>query len=179
MFRLNDECNIDHISHNREPLQSESQQHHEVTRLYTKFSLISATFSETIFYQNNARLSGNRIVDIAYLFEQMKYLNKHSDECDSRMVFRKETKLGFRSIFHFTCSECGIFHKVQSSSKNDIQIDVNKAAILGITSIGAGFYNLEEFTSHLNIPCMSSKTFENTQKKIARKLVGTRTTFCR
>lgn len=96
----------------------------------------------------------------------MKYLSKHSEDCNSSMVFKKETKQGFRSIFHFECSDCGVFHKIQSSSKNDVIMDVNKAATLGITSIGSGFYHLEEFSSHLNIPCMSSTTFETENKKM-------------
>lgn len=94
----------------------------------------------------------------------MKYIGKHSEDCDSRMVFTKETKLGFRSIFHFECSECGIFHKVQSASNNDVNITVNKAITLGITSVGSGFYHLDEFCSHLNIPCMSSGTFDKENK---------------
>lgn len=96
----------------------------------------------------------------------MQYLNKHSEECDSRMVFSKETKLGFRSIFHFECSECGIFHKIQSSSRNDVSINMNKAVTLGFTSIGSGFYHLQEFCSHVNVPCISSTTFEMENKKL-------------
>lgn len=96
----------------------------------------------------------------------MKYINKHSDTCESNMVFRKETKLGFRSIFHFECSDCGVFHQVQSSAKNDDYMNVNLAATLGVTSIGSGFYHMEEMCSHLNIPCMSSTTYDETQKKL-------------
>lgn len=96
----------------------------------------------------------------------MKYISRHEDECQSKMVCTKETKMGFRSIFYFECSECGIFHKVQSSTKNDLSLDVNKAATLGITSIGSGFYHLEEFCAHMNIPCMSSTTFEKANKSL-------------
>lgn len=100
------------------------------------------------------------------MIEQFNNLNKHMTECDSNMVLVKETKLGFRSIFYFSCSECGAICEIQSSSKNDICINNNKAAVLGITSFGCGFYNLEEFSSHLNVPCMSSKTFDAENKKI-------------
>lgn len=108
-------------------------------------------------------------MDIAFLFEQMKYLNKHSDDCDSEMVFAKETHLGFRSIFHFVCSECGVFHQVHSSSNKDVSLNVNESATLGITSIGSGFYHLEELSSHLNIPCMSSTTFDKENKKLQKE----------
>lgn len=85
------------------------------------------------------------------------------------MVFRKETKLGFRSIFHFECTDCGIFHQIQSSSKNDDIMNVNKAATLGFTSIGSGFYHMEEVCAHLNIPCMSSRTFDIQNKKLQKE----------
>lgn len=84
------------------------------------------------------------------------------------MIFRKETKLGFRSIFHFECEECGIFHQMQSSSKNYDFMNVNKAATLGITSIGSGFYHMQELCAHMNIPCMSNSTFDNENKKIQK-----------
>lgn len=99
----------------------------------------------------------------------MKYLNSHSQECDSEMVFAKETKLGFRSIFHFQCSNCGIFHKVQSCSKNDGSMNVNKAFTLGVTSIGSGFYHMQELCAHLDIPCMSGGTFDKENKQIQKE----------
>lgn len=98
----------------------------------------------------------------------MKYLTKHSDQCDSEMVFTKETKLGFRSIFHFQCSECGIFHKLKSDVNDGVTISVNKAATLGFTSIGSAFYHMEEVCAHLNIPCMSSNTFNTENKKLQK-----------
>lgn len=84
------------------------------------------------------------------------------------MVCTKETKLGFRSIFHYECAECGIFHKINSAYNNDINMNINKAITLGITSIGSGFYNLEEFAAHANIPCMSSSTFETQNKRLQK-----------
>lgn len=97
---------------------------------------------------------------------QTKYLHNHSEVCGSEMLFTRETKLGFRSIFHYTCSNCGVMYDIQSSTKNDICMSVNKMAVLGITSAGSGFYNMEEFTANLNIPCMSSSTFDVENKKL-------------
>lgn len=98
----------------------------------------------------------------------MKYINKHSDSCDAEMVFTKETKMGFRSIFHFECAECGVFHQVKSTTKNDDYMNVNLAATLGVTSIGSGFYHLQEMCAHMNIPCMSSSTYDDAQKKLQK-----------
>lgn len=102
------------------------------------------------------------------MFEQMRHLYRHEESCDSEMLFDKETKLGLRSIFHFQCSTCGITSKVQTSTKNDDTMNVNKAATLGITSIGSGFYHMEEFCAHMEIPCMSSSTFDTENKKIQK-----------
>lgn len=96
----------------------------------------------------------------------MKYISRHAEQCESQMVFAKETKMGFRSIFYYQCSECGVLHKLQSSTKNDVSLDVNEKATLGITSIGSGFYHLEEFCAHMDIPCMSSTTFGKANKAL-------------
>ncbi len=96
----------------------------------------------------------------------MNELHEHAETCDSRMLFEKESKLGLRSIFHFICPSCGEKQQVQTSYKNDETMNINKAATLGITSIGAGFYNLEELLSNMDIPCMSSSTFDTENKKI-------------
>lgn len=90
----------------------------------------------------------------------------HATGCDSSMEFTKETKMGLRSIFHFHCADCGQCEKIESSAKNEETIHVNKAATLGITSIGSGFYHMEEFCAHLDIPCMSSPTFDAENKKL-------------
>lgn len=99
----------------------------------------------------------------------MRNLNRHYQGCESEMIFEKETKLGFRSIFHFRCSNCGYSYKIQSSTKNDDTMNVNKAATLGITSIGSGFYHMEEIFAHFEIPCMSSSNFDIENKKIQKE----------
>lgn len=38
-------------------------------------------------------------------------------------------------------------------------LQINTAAVTGITGIGAGFSNLEEFLSAMDIPCMSKNTY--------------------
>lgn len=95
----------------------------------------------------------------------MHDLHSHSETCD-HMIFQGETKLGLRSIFHYQCLTCGESQQVQTSSKNDETMNINKAATLGITSIGSGFYHLEEVFANMDIPCMSSSTFDTENKKI-------------
>lgn len=85
------------------------------------------------------------------------------------MEFHKEIKLGLRSTFKFICCNCGYIGRIESSRKNEESMHVNEAATLGITSVGLGFYHLEEFTAHLDIPCMSSKTFEKENKNLQKR----------
>lgn len=82
------------------------------------------------------------------------------------MKREKEIKKGLRSIFEFRCENCNVLQRVESSAKNDESMSVNEAAVLGITSTGNGFYHLEELCAHLEIPCMSSKTFDLENKKL-------------
>lgn len=114
-------------------------------------------------------VTGHRIVHFTFLFNQLKELNKHSDECNfNDMEVTKETKMGLRSIFEFRCRICGIEQTVSTSDRNNEGMNVNKAAVLGITSAGNGFYNLEEFCAHLNMPCMSDKTFDKNNKDLQK-----------
>lgn len=122
-------------------------------------------------------LHGRRIVDIGYFFDQMKTLKKHSETCNSEMQLIKEVKYGLRSIFKFSCDDCGLLYNMESCAKDnqrmclnksDEWIHVNEAATLGITATGLGFYHLEEFCANLDIPCMSSKTFTKEDKKLQK-----------
>lgn len=84
------------------------------------------------------------------------------------MEVTKETKMGLRSIFEFRCRICGIAQKVTTCERDNEGMNVNKAAVLGTTSVGTGFYNLEEICAHLDIPCMSDKTFDKNNKDLQK-----------
>lgn len=117
----------------------------------------------------SGRLGGRRIIDIDFFLTQMEDLNQHSLGCEfSRMELIQENKMGLRSIFIFGCSNCGERHKVQSCYKQDDSMNVNKAAVLGFTSIGSGYYHMEEICSNLDIPCMSCSTFDKENKKLQK-----------
>lgn len=105
----------------------------------------------------------------------METLRKHSDKCDSKMKLMKEIKFGIRSVFKFHCENCDLWYNIETCTKDGLHLllnknvkwmNVNKAAVLGITTIGLEFYHLEEFCAHLDIPCMSGKTFQFEDKKL-------------
>lgn len=83
------------------------------------------------------------------------------------MTFTKETKRGLISMFHFSCTKCGRRKRVDSCEyKNKSLANPNDAAILGIVSIGLGFYHIQELLCNFNIPCMSYQTFYTIEKRL-------------
>jgi hypothetical protein len=58
---------------------------------------------------------------------------------------------------------CNVSHRVCSESSEHREVDVNSAAVAGITSIGLGHANLSQFSSMLNMPSSMS---QNAYKKI-------------
>lgn len=122
---------------------------------------------------NTTVIVKGRITDLSLVFNQIKYLNKHCDDNISSCNFNdmediKETKMGLRSIFEFECQVCNIVMKVTSSERKKEGSNVNKAAVMGITTIGSGFYHLEELCAHLEIPCMSGMTFNKNNKELQK-----------
>lgn len=108
-------------------------------------------------------LSGRRIVDINNLFAQIRQM-RHSNECHVEdMICMQEVRKGFLSTFIFKCTVCGYEQEIRSSSDGN-SVDINKAAVLGITSIGLGAYHLNEFCANLEVPSLSNYLYDKTQK---------------
>lgn len=78
---------------------------------------------------------------------------------DGRMSFLKECRRGLKSAFTFECSDCENQIKIGSCPSYDECDNVNMSSVLGITSVGLGYYHLQEFLAHLQIPAMSYPTF--------------------
>lgn len=79
------------------------------------------------------------------------------------MILVGETKRGLNSIFKFVCG-CGMRKKLQSCPKKTNSMNINEDAVLGITSIGSGYYHLKEFMTNLNIPVMGNTLYDKIQK---------------
>lgn len=95
-------------------------------------------------------LNRQRIVDLNFLFEQIREMNNHSNTCsfnDMKLVDRQpETKYGFISVYNFMCSKCSYISKLTTSPRSGSYLNLNYAAVLGSLSIGIGFSQLQEFT---------------------------------
>lgn len=96
----------------------------------------------------------------------MKRIGKHSKKCSFEdMSLISETKRGLKSTFKFQCEKCGIIRKVVSSPMRDQSFNCNENAVLGINSIGSGFYHLQEFLTQMNVPCFSNTTYDSISKE--------------
>lgn len=63
----------------------------------------------------NTILEGNRIINIAYLFEQIKNISHHPFQCNfQHLEFVKEQRTGFYSQFYFKCRLCNKMEKIRS-----------------------------------------------------------------
>lgn len=123
----------------------------------------------TLPLQTEINLAGRRIVDLDFVFRQLKELNNHpkSNRCNfSNMIPVKEFKRGLRSTILFRCSVCKYYEKIESCPQTKDFIGINGAATLGMTSVGLGFYHLEEFLANVEVPCMSSSTFDKENKQL-------------
>lgn len=111
---------------------------------------------------NRNKLSGRRIVDIFNFIQQLQFLNNHSvigcSFSDMRII--SEKRKGLNSGIKFRCAMCN-FEKViwTDIAPDSSSLQINTAAVIGITGVGAGFSNLEEFFSAMDIPCMSKNTY--------------------
>lgn len=118
------------------------------------------------------KVEGRRIVDMALLFAQIKDLNRHGPAtCSfSNMDIVNETRRGLRSIFHFRCNSCGIKKKLTTSEESTESLDVNYALALASYAVGVGCYQSEEFLANVEVPFMSSSTYDKYQKALQKDL---------
>lgn len=117
-------------------------------------------------------MSGRRIVDMDYFFNQMKQFTQYNCTiCESgTFIFSKEIRRGLQSSIIFMCNNCGQTLRLNTCPTYDDTENINSSAILGITAIGLGHYHLQEFLAHLNIPSMSYVTYHKyEEEKIQRE----------
>ncbi len=113
-------------------------------------------------------MAGRRIVDIDYFFNQMTQLtNFGCSECEfGKIIFHKEIRQGLKSAFIFGCNSCQKKIRFNSCPTHDDTEDINLSSVLGITSVGLGYYHQQEFLAHLNVPTMSYATYHKLEEKL-------------
>ncbi|XP_060861794.1 uncharacterized protein LOC132938802, partial [Metopolophium dirhodum] len=129
------------------------------------FSVISNTTSDTIVSEN---LVGRRIVDIAYIFEQIKK-NRHSGGTDCSfldMIFKSEIRNGYTSSFKFQCQICSIESIIHSENPKESYIPINKSLVNGSIAAGIGYAQLTELSASVELPTMCNTTYIKMQNCI-------------
>lgn len=103
------------------------------------------------------RLSGRRLIDVAYLFEQLSEIDHSPFNCSFKYFkFVGEIRHGFHSSFKFVCEMCNVNVVIKSDRS---QHELNQHVVQGTVTSGNGFAQLDEFCAHVDIPCMSDKLF--------------------
>jgi len=129
----------------------------------------SISSNQNIEYES----SGRRIVDINYVFYQIKNsYHKGPFDCSFlNMTFISEKKHGLRSTFKFKCDVCNIIMSIDSEKlKPENYLPINEAAVSASISAGIGFTQLSELCATMDIPCMASCTFVSVQEFINKRI---------
>lgn len=121
-------------------------------------------------------LEGRRIVDIGHMFSSFQEVSVHKPfGCTlADMECVSEKRHGLRSSLTLVCRMCNkrsVIDTEPSSPRGaPAFVDVNTAAVSGITSIGCGFSNLSEVLGAMNTPFMSNRTFLKCQEVFSEKI---------
>ncbi|XP_031327666.1 uncharacterized protein LOC116182986 isoform X1 [Photinus pyralis] len=113
-----------------------------------------ATANSSLF-----KTSGRRIVNISYLFSQLKSLKHEGFNCsffDLNLVSEKIE--GLHSVFSFKCEVCNIIQNIRTEDP-DNNVNVNLMAAIGCISAGIGYSQLSEILASLDVPNMSHTTY--------------------
>ncbi|KAJ8913373.1 hypothetical protein NQ315_008765 [Exocentrus adspersus] len=117
-------------------------------------------------YTNN--IEENRIMNVNYFINQLKVISNHNDGnfgCTLNNInIVKEIRNGLLSQYVVICDMCNyrtVIHNLDHTNNNDM--DINTLAVNGITSIGSGYYHLQEFLLNLNVPCFDKNKFKTIQ----------------
>ncbi|GFQ68861.1 uncharacterized protein TNCT_79871 [Trichonephila clavata] len=83
------------------------------------------------------------------------------------MKVMSEVRKGLNSGISMKCEMYNFQEIILTEDPHNEKMPVNTAAVSGIMKIGGGFANLEEFLSTLDIPPLSSKTYQKEHNTIA------------
>ncbi|GBO41369.1 hypothetical protein AVEN_132412-1 [Araneus ventricosus] len=125
----------------------------------------------SVSYQTlkDSTLIGRRIIDIGYFFNRLREIDNHGPfNCSlSNMTIVSEVRKGLRIGIELKCNMCFITEIVWSENPDSDKMPINTAAVSGIMTIGGGYSNLEDILSALDIPSMTSHTFQKEHDRIS------------
>jgi len=90
------------------------------------------------------------------------------------LVFKSEIKKGFFSEFHFQCNLCRKKEVIFSEPPDISQsLSINAAIVTATVNTGQGFTNLEQFSSILDMPGMSNKSYQKCHQFLSKETENT------
>ncbi|XP_022182694.1 uncharacterized protein LOC111042410 [Myzus persicae] len=135
---------------------------------------ISSNIETDINLNLDKNCTGRRIVDIFYIFQQIKNdMHDGGFGCsfmNSELV--KEIRNGYYCTWIFKCSMCLITTKIESE-RTGTYIQVNKATVTASIGIGIGYSQLNEFSAIIDVPCLSSNTYGKLFEQISQNIEQT------
>lgn len=123
------------------------------------------------------KITGRRIVDINYLFNQISEIGYHEPfHCSiADMEIDGEQRIGINSKIFLKCKMCNIT-KTILTDRPEVEkeiLDVNKSVVLATLSTGNGYSQMSEIMATLNIPCMAQNTFSRCMEEISTAIHDT------
>lgn len=115
-------------------------------------------------------LQGRRLVDIGYVFKQINKISKHSPfDCSfGDMYPTSECRMGLQTKITFFCRMCNMEKSLNLIDDNcEGGMNINNALALSAISTGTGYSTLNEIFSVLNVPFMSSNTYEAHHEQVS------------
>ncbi|CAG9773499.1 unnamed protein product [Ceutorhynchus assimilis] len=112
-------------------------------------------------------IGGKRIFDVAHLFRQILNSERHAlyDCTLADMKLVREIRHGLHSTFILECKMCLCIRQITTVEKSDT-INSNSAMVLGAISTGIGYSQINELAASLNMPFMTSKTFNRYHESV-------------
>ncbi|KAF0701763.1 Uncharacterized protein FWK35_00036722, partial [Aphis craccivora] len=126
--------------------------------------------------ENNKNfLSGRRIINVDYFLNSLQSIKHEPFNCSiQNLVFKSEIKKGFFSEFHFQCNLCRKKEVIFSEPPDISQsLSINAAIVTATVNTGQGFTNLEQFSSILDMPCMSNKSYQKFHQFLSKQIENT------
>lgn len=154
-----------------------------------KSSLVSITLdteSSTILDDNTedfwVKLSGRRIADMKYVFQQVWEIDKHSPAFDCRISNLKLLNETSQNLSHKWRFQCGMCHEKfiiysdksidpRFSKDSNNSLSVLTAAVSGVIASGNGQTVLDKILSYMEIPPVGTATYTKVSDKVNKSFI--------
>ena len=180
--------NLNHRNHQHPYLTKKIQKHTKTTSThshstYSPTSEITLPINAPATSETTLPINapdGSRIINLDKLASFLNTFTQHTLTCpraldlenaNPAIAIEGESQQGLASIIIVKCMGCNEIVKLESSAKiagpkGIKRWECNVAAVWGQMATGGGYSKLNETMTTLGVPCMSQKSFINTERQI-------------